>query len=309
MTTRYVADFLGFGHLIKGDQNPKAPYSENQIYQHITNCQVFFSYNADETKLLNRRKAYRSSMNFLYDLTMNGNIWQANRWSITRDFIFMGKKESNPMVELGFKVAERVLEHERDAGRSAAILLLNALDSAYNSVLAVSLTKNDLAKHHHANTTLQFTSVLDHYIEGLYKLANRADETKLSEWLDVQQLAISDDAQSDRSLTKKVLEAQHVSVRLPILRRAIKDTDVKNAKGEVLLSIKKHQTVICDIVRTSVLFTMPLALTKSITELGKTKVPSSYQRRQLLKLPTKLHFQIRRVSPRTCRYHGSRIHN
>ena len=48
------------------------------------------------------------------------------------------------MVDLGFKVAERVLEHERDAGRSAAILLMVALDSVYNSVLAVSLARIDL---------------------------------------------------------------------------------------------------------------------------------------------------------------------
>lgn len=218
-------------------------------------------------------------MKFLYDLTRNGNIWQANRWSITRDFISMGKEESNPMVELGFKVAERILEHERDAGSSAAILLLTALDSAYNSVLAVSLMKNDLAKLHHAKATLQFTSVLDHYIKGLYKLANPADETKSSEWLEVQKLAIANDAQSDRALTEKVLEAQHVSVRLPILRRAIKNTVVKNTRGEILFSVEEGQTVICDIVRTSVLFTMPLVLTKSTTELGKTKVSSSYERR------------------------------
>ena len=103
--------------------------------------------------------------------------------------------------------------------------------------------------------TLQFTSVLDHYIEGLYKLAT--GETKSREWLEVQELAVANDAQSDILLTEKVLEAQHVSVRLPILRRAIKDTDVKNTKGEILFSVKKGQTIICDIVRTSVLFTMP----------------------------------------------------
>jgi hypothetical protein len=141
VTTRYVADFLGFGHLIRGDQNPKAPYSENQIYQHITNCQIFFSYNADETKLLKRREAFRSSMTFLYNLTRDGNILEANRWNITRGFLSMGKKDSNPMTKLGLKVAERVLEHEGDAGRSAAILLMIALDSAYNSVLAVSLAQ------------------------------------------------------------------------------------------------------------------------------------------------------------------------
>lgn len=42
------------------------------------------------------------------------------------------------MRELGKLVAQRILESERDAGRAAAILLLTALDGAYNSVLAVS---------------------------------------------------------------------------------------------------------------------------------------------------------------------------
>ena len=146
MTTRYVADFLGFGHLIKGDKNPDAPYSENQIYQHITNCQTFFSYNADETKLLKRRSAFKASMKFLYDLTKYGNIWEANRWSITRYFSSIGRKENNVMVELGFKVAERVLQHERAVGRAAAVLLMVALDSAYNSVLAVMLPTMILQK-------------------------------------------------------------------------------------------------------------------------------------------------------------------
>ena len=124
--------------------------------------------------------------------------------------------------------------------------------------------------------TLQFTSVLDHYIKGLYKLAT--DETESSEWLEVQKLAIANEAESDRILTEKVLAAQHVSVRLPILRRAMKDTNVKNTEGEVLFSVDKGQTVVCDIVRISVLFTMPLVLTESITELGENRV-LSFQRR------------------------------
>ena len=73
----------------------------------------------------------------------------------------------------------------------------------------------------------------------------------------MQKLAIAYDGESTSKLTKKVLEAQPVSVRLPILRRAIKDTDVKNSYGEVLFSVKKGQTVICDIVRTLVLSTKP----------------------------------------------------
>ena len=50
----------------------------------------------------------------------------------------MSKPKS--IKELGKLVAQRILESERDAGKAAAILLLTALDGAYNSVLVVSYT-------------------------------------------------------------------------------------------------------------------------------------------------------------------------
>lgn len=148
IVTRYVADFLGFGDRIRSDKFPNAPHSENEIYQHITNCQIFLSYNADGTKLLKRRKAFRLSMNFLFKLTKEANISEANRWTLTRwarnslrYIMSFGKQRAdNPMAELGFKIARQVLEHEKDTGRGTAMLLLVALDSAYNSVLAVGFT-------------------------------------------------------------------------------------------------------------------------------------------------------------------------
>lgn len=91
-------------------------------------------------------------------------------------------------------------------------------------------------------------------MRDLYKLADPADATKSSEWLEVQKLAIVDDAASDKIITEKVLEIQHVSVRLPIIRRATKDCDVKNGQGRVLFSVKNGETIICDIVRISPLF-------------------------------------------------------
>lgn len=125
--------------------NEKAPYSENEIYQHITNCQVFLSYNSDETKLLKRRKAFKDSMTFLLKLTKQGNICNAACWTPTRwirnglGFIASrGKSRSNSMEALGFKLAQEVLKNEKDVGRAAAILLLAGLDSSYNTVLAVS---------------------------------------------------------------------------------------------------------------------------------------------------------------------------
>lgn len=44
------------------------------------------------------------------------------------------------MSELGFGVAHEILKEDSDVGRAAARMLIVALDSAYNSVLAVSHT-------------------------------------------------------------------------------------------------------------------------------------------------------------------------
>jgi hypothetical protein len=144
VTTRYVADFLGFGHLVNSEKNSKAPHSENEIYQHITNCQVFLSYNADETKLLKRRKAFKSSMEFLYNLTLDGNISEASRSMISQQL--WGRKRDNPMTELGFQVAQHVLKHERSTTKAAAILVFVGLHTAYNSVLAVSTSLHSRKK-------------------------------------------------------------------------------------------------------------------------------------------------------------------
>lgn len=136
--TRYVGDFLGFSHQIRNPGNMKAKYSENEIYQHITNCQVFLSYNADETKLLKRRAAFRDSMKFLFELTKQGHIREANKFPLTQlvDSVFGPRK--NTMEKLGLRIAHEVIHNEGEFEKSAAILMLIGLDTAYNSVLAVS---------------------------------------------------------------------------------------------------------------------------------------------------------------------------
>lgn len=136
VVTRYVADFLGFGHQIRTENNAGGLFSENEMYQHITNCQVFLSYNADEAKMLKRSQAFKKSMDFLIHLTLHANIAAANQWDITR--ALFGKKLSNPMTALGYNIAQKVLSYESDAGRAAAILLLVCLDFAYDSVVSVS---------------------------------------------------------------------------------------------------------------------------------------------------------------------------
>ena len=109
------------------------------------------------------------------------------------------------MSELGFQVARRILKHERESGRATVILLLIALDSAYNSVLA-------------------FTSVLNLFIGDLYKLANNEpDDVALAcNWTCIQELAFDDSEKARKALTDIILEAQRKSVKLPIIRKAVK---------------------------------------------------------------------------------------
>ncbi len=75
-------------------------------------------------------------MKTLIDLTQQGTIWEANQWDITR--ALFGKKQTNPMHQLGVFVAKQVLNYEKDQSKAAAILLLICLDFAYNAVVSVS---------------------------------------------------------------------------------------------------------------------------------------------------------------------------
>ncbi|KAK5561933.1 hypothetical protein LTR46_000738 [Exophiala xenobiotica] len=231
VTTRYVADFLGFGHLVNSEKNSKAPHSENEIYQHITNCQVFLSYNADETKLLKRRKAFKSSMEFLYNLTLDGNISEASRSMISQQL--WGRKRDNPMAELGFQVAQHVLKHERSTTKAAAILVFVGLHTAYNSVLA-------------------FTSVLNHFLKEMYDQANsQTPSSARPTWLRIQDLAFSQDQASFEELTKLVSDAERTSIRLPVIRTALKDREFRDKEGQVW-TVKKGDTIILDIYRANV---------------------------------------------------------
>ena len=96
---------------------------------------------------------------------------------------------------------------------------------------------------------IQFTSVLDSFMTGLYKLASSTDPTKSCDWLKVQKLALEDNGEGTKTLRDMVLEAQHVSVRLPIIRRALKSRVFKNEQGRVLFKVNEGEIIICDIVR------------------------------------------------------------
>ncbi|RGP79400.1 heme peroxidase [Fusarium longipes] len=240
IVTRFVADFLGFGHLLRSDTNSHAPYSENEIYQHINNCQVFLSYNSDETKLLKRRKAFRDSMSFLLKLAEQGNIREAGKWRTTRwvqgffgAVASLGQDKPNFMTALGYRVAGEVTQRESNTSKAATILLLTGLDSAYNVVLA-------------------FTSVMESFFQNLYaeKPNDRGKDIRKA-WLDIQKLAFQDDAESNERIQALVLKVQRWSVRLPVVRKASQSTTIQAHNHETgkpeQIKLAKGTVVVCDI--------------------------------------------------------------
>ncbi|KAH7329412.1 putative prostaglandin G/H synthase 2/cyclooxygenase 2, pgh2/cox2 [Stachybotrys elegans] len=224
VVTKYVADFLGFGDKLRSPSSPSNPFTENEIYQHITNCQIFLSYNADETKLLKRRNAFKASMEFLIGLTQRGNIFEAGQWAITH--ALFGKKKMNDMSKLGVFVAKKVLQHERDQGKAAAILLLICLDFAYNAVVS-------------------FTATLDQYMKDLYRAADLPKEAAIAagppQWLEVQKLAFGTMPYDDWELEQLIRVTSQKTVRLPIIRKAIQKQTFSFG------TIDEGQTVILDL--------------------------------------------------------------
>ncbi|KAK2616823.1 hypothetical protein QQS21_000200 [Conoideocrella luteorostrata] len=232
VVTRYVAAFLGFDDkLCTVATNVKDMYSENEIYQHITNCQIFLTYNADETKWLQRRQAFKTSMKKLIDLTQKGTIWNFAQWSFTR--AWFGKKQANPMHDLGVFIAKKVLNYEKNQKKAAAILLLVCLDFAYNAVVS-------------------FTATLDGYMRDLYEAADPAPLTTRSEepkWIDVQRCAFSTSSNAAKDLERMVQLMAQETVRLPIVRKATATGEYafrQTANGKKV-EVKKGETVILEL--------------------------------------------------------------
>jgi len=212
VVTRYMASFLGFSHKLReipatstvlGKHTQTAQhgtYTENEIYQHITNCQVFLAYNTDETKWMARRRAFQKSVEFLISLATHGTIWEANQIFGLSNMLF-GKEENNPMHRMGVFVARQVLKHEPNRVRAAAILLLISLDFAYNAVVS-------------------FSATLDGFMEDLCQVANGDNIAAEPIWLALQRAALADD---DATVEKMVQGMARNKVNLPIVRKVLKE--------------------------------------------------------------------------------------
>ena len=67
------------------------------------------------------------------------------------------------------------------------------------------------------------------------------------EWLKVQTAALKEDPASDEEIKLSVLEAQRLSVKLPVVRKVARSVTVTDAEGKER-SLQKDQIVICDVV-------------------------------------------------------------
>ena len=91
------------------------------------------------------------------------------------------------------------------------------------------------------------------FIKEIYDHANSPNPSPADpKWLEVQALAFKDDADSYKKLSKLVSDAELTSIRLPVIRTALKDREF-TTNGETW-KVKQGDTVILDIVRLHGLF-------------------------------------------------------
>ena len=139
--TRFVADLLGFGDLVKTKKYPNREYDENEIYQHINNVQKFLSYNSDETTTWKRRIAFRDSIKFLKEKAERG-MARAQRgffeFLTGRSYGTADEtKEVKKLREFATELS-RCLKRKRTNEEAAAMLLVATLEAAHKTILAVS---------------------------------------------------------------------------------------------------------------------------------------------------------------------------
>ena len=90
----------------------------------------------------------------------------------------------------------------------------------------------------------------------MYERANSKEvDSGNPSWMKIQGLAFSVDKDSFEKLTKLILDAECISIRLPVIRTAVKDCEFKTREG-IMRNVKKGETIILDIVRLTVDYDM-----------------------------------------------------
>ena len=142
--TRFVADFLGFWDSVKTPANTQRKYNENQIYQHIHNCQAYLAYCSDETTIWKRRVAFKASIQFLKERSEYG-VQQAQEGVFGTWFSRNLRTEGDQdyvvkLREFGVTAIRALIKRLGNSEKVAAMMLAIVLDAAHKSVMTVSCT-------------------------------------------------------------------------------------------------------------------------------------------------------------------------
>ena len=106
-------------------------------------------------------------------------------------------------------------------------------------------------------------------------------EPNTCEWHKVQAATLRDDPAGDEEIKLSVLEAQRLSVKLPVVRKVAKPVTVKDAMGKER-SLDDDQVVICDVVsRLLPMWTCLLPIKYTVANSGVSTVPRLPPQRRL----------------------------
>ena len=150
---QYITDFLDFWDWKdpKPEQDPKSeqnlePEQESVhasvVYEHLSNCQDYLTYNSDETTVPSRRSAFRTSIKWLNDCAKYG-IEQVKAKGAQRG-ADKTKNVVSELRQLGTQMAQELLKGKLGGTRpmtveqAAAIRLSLAPEAVHKSILIVS---------------------------------------------------------------------------------------------------------------------------------------------------------------------------
>ncbi|KAH7039913.1 uncharacterized protein B0I36DRAFT_309597 [Microdochium trichocladiopsis] len=251
VVTRFIADFLGFWTEVKTPQFLDRPYSENQIYRLLENCQNYDSYDADPTKTWARRMAYRESIKTLKGLTELG-IRKYEPYLFEHGFLGIGSRS------YGFDGDSKQVR----TIRKIAVGIVRGLTTAnftHEEIVAVMLsTALDAAQ----KTVVTFTEAMAYFIDPRQDLGGEehvidAHDERTKLWGQLQALAWQDakklpngslqfknDPEIDEKILGYVLEAQRFN---PYMRVPRVCNPVGNGNDLVLangLTVKRGKTLL-----------------------------------------------------------------
>ena len=244
--TRFVADWLGFWDRVKSVEYPDREFSENQIYQHLDNCQDYQSWDADQTKSMKRRQLFKTSILELKKLADDGVIKYSAGVLSWRNWVrsYGGSSDSSEVKDvrkMAVQSTQALLAKGFSYEEVAGLMLDFALDSVHKLVL-------------------DFTEILAFFIDPVDpatlkpRLRNdpeMAKHTKL--WREVQILAMNKnkDPTADEQLVKYILEAQRLTQTLNLARQYVGPGSTKiqtTVNGvETVSMVKPNDVVLLDV--------------------------------------------------------------